>query len=212
MLKRTQKFSDNELIEAAKGGATCASAAQSFGVSKQAVHQRAMVLGITEQMRANGSNPEHHGGKLAARYGLSLKVIQHLQVIKATRAFNRQRSNARLRGIEWRMTLSEWWGIWDASGKWEQRGCQLGGWVMARYGDLGAYEPGNVYITNHSDNAKTAQSHARRSPAEPRIQRQSQGKGWVLTYRRKYVAFFKRIEDAEVRRQSLSAELLTSAN
>jgi hypothetical protein len=80
---------------------------------------------------------------------------------------------------------------------------------MARYGDLGAYEPGNVYITNHSDNAKTAQSHANRPAAAPRLQRGE--KGWTVMYRRTYIGFFKRREDAEMRRRALAQELLTTS-
>jgi hypothetical protein len=35
--------------------------------------------------------------------------------------------------------------IWDASGKWDQRG-RGDGYVMSRYGDEGPYQKDNVYI------------------------------------------------------------------
>jgi hypothetical protein len=60
-------------------------------------------------------------------------------------AFCRQRQNAKNRGIKWDLKLWDWWMIWDASGKWEQRG-RGAGYVMSRYGDEGPYQKDNVYI------------------------------------------------------------------
>ena len=66
-------------------------------------------------------------------------------------AFARQRQNARKRGIEWKLTLGEWWDIWTSSGKWSERG-RGRGYVMARIGDVGAYAPGNVKIITQVQN------------------------------------------------------------
>jgi len=65
---------------------------------------------------------------------------------KPFRAFQTQRKNARARGIEWRLTLLEWWAIWQNSGNWEQRGLGQGKYVMSRIGDKGPYAAGNVFI------------------------------------------------------------------
>ena len=62
-----------------------------------------------------------------------------------TGAFSRQKHNARKRGIPWRLTLEEWWAVWEQSGKWPERGRGIG-YVMSRCGDTGAYEVGNVFI------------------------------------------------------------------
>lgn len=76
----------------------------------------------------------------------------------ATRAFIQQRQNAHGRGIPWRLTLWEWWMIWQESGKWDQRGKRLGQYVMCRIGDTGAYEIGNVYIDTCSNNTSEGTS------------------------------------------------------
>ena len=60
--------------------------------------------------------------------------------------YHAHRQDAKRRGIPFLMTLEEWWDIWQSSGKWEQRGPRRGQYVMARFGDQGAYEPGNVKI------------------------------------------------------------------
>src|SRR5678815_5922678 len=62
------------------------------------------------------------------------------------KAFNGQMSAARRRGIEFPMTYAEWLGVWQASGKLEQRGRLRDQYVMARFGDKGPYAIDNVYI------------------------------------------------------------------
>lgn len=57
-----------------------------------------------------------------------------------------QRANANRRGVDWELSFDKWWEIWEKSGKWEQRGRQAGGYVMARIKDTGAYVVGNVKI------------------------------------------------------------------
>lgn len=66
-------------------------------------------------------------------------------------AYSSQRNNARHRGIPWELTLGQWWSIWEASGKWEQRG-RGQGYVMCRRGDAGPYAVGNVFIATAREN------------------------------------------------------------
>jgi len=62
------------------------------------------------------------------------------------RAYGHQRYAAlNKRGIEWQLSLMEWWGIWQASGRWAERGVGRG-YMMCRKGDVGPYAVGNVYI------------------------------------------------------------------
>ena len=56
------------------------------------------------------------------------------------------KSKAKQRGIPFELTFDEWWDIWQQSGKWEQRGCTTGGYVMSRHNDEGAYSMDNVFI------------------------------------------------------------------
>lgn len=67
--------------------------------------------------------------------------------------FRAQRDRARQRGIGWELTFPEWIGVWEASGKIEQRGrSHKDSYVMARKGDVGPYSIANVYITTLSQN------------------------------------------------------------
>jgi hypothetical protein len=56
------------------------------------------------------------------------------------------RQDAKRRGIPFLMSFEEWWTVWQISGKWDERGPRKGQYVMARFGDAGAYERDNVKI------------------------------------------------------------------
>lgn len=62
------------------------------------------------------------------------------------------RFEARRRGVAWQLTFEEWYGIWQASGLYAQRGYRYGCYVMARRNDEGAYRVGNVSIETFSQN------------------------------------------------------------
>ncbi len=68
------------------------------------------------------------------------------------RFYRQQRGNAKLRGIPFLLTPEEWWDIWQASGHWHERGRRKDQYCMARFGDKGAYEKGNVEITTTHEN------------------------------------------------------------
>jgi hypothetical protein len=87
------------------------------------------------------------------------------------RAYLNQRKNAARRGIDWRFTFEAWWGVWAASGLWEQRGCGRG-YCMARFGDVGPYAPDNVYICTIGQNFSDS------LVAKPNALRRPAGRGW----------------------------------
>lgn len=68
-------------------------------------------------------------------------------------AFSHQRCAARRRGIEWNLTLWQWWTIWAESGKWYERGRHGDGYVMCRFRDDGPYEIANAYIATLRHNS-----------------------------------------------------------
>lgn len=88
---------------------------------------------------------------------------------KARLAFRRQRNFAAVRGIEWQLSLQQWWSAWQESGRWAQRGRRKGLYVMARNGDVGPYALGNIYFTtleqNSSDQFKWKPTGVRRNKA-----------------------------------------------
>ena len=68
--------------------------------------------------------------------------------------FQSQRWRAQQRGITWKLTFEEWFEIWINSGYWDQRGRGANDYCMSRYGDIGAYEVGNVFIQTNAENIK----------------------------------------------------------
>jgi hypothetical protein len=70
------------------------------------------------------------------------------------RAYLAQASGARSRHIEFKLTFAQWWEIWKDH--YAQRGVLAGQLLMARTGDSGAYEVGNVRIATVKENAQEA--------------------------------------------------------
>jgi hypothetical protein len=69
------------------------------------------------------------------------------------RAFWAQQQNAKYRGVPFLLTFEQWWDIWKKSGHWHERGRGKNKYCMARFGDKGAYEVGNVKIITNSQNS-----------------------------------------------------------
>jgi hypothetical protein len=71
------------------------------------------------------------------------------------------KTTAKQPGIPFQLTFGQWFGIWAASGHMHERGTQRGQYVMARRGDKGAYESGNVNIITAKQNRKDAKKIGR---------------------------------------------------
>jgi hypothetical protein len=95
---------------------------------------------------------EEYDRLIALNDGLPLSVLGTKR-----RSYLMQRRQAGLRGVPWEFTFEEWVRVWEESGKWSQRGSKKGQFVMARHGDVGPYNTGNVSIvtaeTNNIDGA-----------------------------------------------------------
>ncbi|MRT13677.1 hypothetical protein GJV07_15455 [Enterobacteriaceae bacterium RIT711] len=144
------------LCEQFKLGKTHCELAALFGISRERARQ------ILEE---NGLSGKDGGVSVKAKEKEALKVKKHIKKYGCTpdqlnslschysqksksplHAFLHQRTNARRRGVEWKLLFWEWWEIWCESGKWERRGRGAGHFCMCRKGDEGAYEKSNVYI------------------------------------------------------------------
>ena len=55
-----------------------------------------------------------------------------------------------------KLTFDQWINIWVTSGQLDNRGQRTGQYCMARFGDKGAYEVGNVRIILSVDNVREA--------------------------------------------------------
>lgn len=87
-------------------------------------------------------------------YGCTHDEWQKLDAAGLPDAYRAQRKNARVRGIGFLLTFSEWLQVWRESGKLDERGRTGGCYVMSRRGDVGPYAIGNVFIQLHAENVK----------------------------------------------------------
>lgn len=99
------------------------------------------------------------------QHGCTYAQLLQLRTLGAVARYAAQKKKAALRGIPFRMTLGEWWSVWLASGKWGDRGRGAGRYCMARHGDAGAYELGNVSIQSNSINSRDG-LHRRTEPKQ----------------------------------------------
>lgn len=145
-------------------GLTLAKIGGKFGVTRERVRQILRRMGVDA---AEGGQAKTCEAKTAAyvakrdahhlvRFGMVYADYCALRQTGATKAFKQQRSNAKRRGIEWSMTLAQWWAIWQASGQWERRGRGKGRYVMSRIKDSGGYEVGNVHVQLAEENSLEA--------------------------------------------------------
>lgn len=124
---------------------------------------------------------------MEALFGAGVLLTRH----KATHAYAQHKKNSIQRGIEFLITFPQWWGIWQKSGKWDQRG-RGQGYVMARTGDVGPYAVGNVYICTQSQNSKDgyiktpASVRAAKRALNPTAKsRLGNGRGYTIDRKRK---------------------------
>jgi hypothetical protein len=68
--------------------------------------------------------------------------------------YDSHKANAKKRGVEFKFLFSEWMKMWEESGHFKDRGKGKNKYCMARFGDVGAYEVGNVHIITNSENRK----------------------------------------------------------
>lgn len=176
---------DKELIEMFKSGATYNGLAERYGVSKQRIHQILKREGVSSAeggctVRTARKTAENYIAKEAAylkKYGCTLSQYEEIENMRKSMqaagktwqttplaAYYGQKSSAKYRGVPFKLTLWEWWSIWKGSGRWDERGLGMRGYVMCRHGDQGAYEVGNVFIDKSVNNVASAKREARDLP------------------------------------------------
>lgn len=167
---------DGKMLAAFRLGATLEQIASEHRVTRERVRQILKRLGarrnesgiaLASKKRAENAAQRRDADALQ-RWGCTHAQYQELQSLQresSTRetgplgAFQRQRSNANLRGIPFKLNLWQWWGIWLESGHWDERGRGSDSYCMARIGDCGAYEVGNVKIIRSGANTAEGYVH-----------------------------------------------------
>ena len=128
-----------------------------FGITKERVRQIISNIGITRI--DGGAHTRTQKKRIAIQdsredacqkhWGHSLLEHKHLLKMQGNPilAYRSQRKSAIRREICWDFKFSDWWCIWQKSGKWHLRGrAPLTKYVMARFGDIGPYAKNNVCI------------------------------------------------------------------
>ena len=94
----------------------------------------------------------------------------------ALKAWRAHRSSAMRRGIPFNFNLVGWNVWWNtalkAIGPDARRGRRKNEWVMARFGDKGPYEPGNVFPARPIDNARSIPEDVRIAMTEKAMETQ----------------------------------------
>lgn len=150
------------------GGLTYAEIGQEFGVTRQCVQQVLNRYGVSylDSTRGEQIRVRNEARKVArraalekrvgARWGVSVDEWRQLRRDGTVRRYEQHRNNARSRGIPFLLSFPAWLGIWRDSGKYQLMGRGKGRYCMARNGDAGAYEVGNVSIVPTVQNSRDA--------------------------------------------------------
>ncbi|WP_313031766.1 hypothetical protein [Brucella sp.] len=166
-----------EMVRLFQEGASMREIGISFSVSRQRVSQIVRRAGVKDartryEARRRLESLRLHQEKQAKRDVTALELFgctaeQHEELLEIgrsmmkggasigqtpTRAWQAQRQKARVRNIEWELSLWDWWMVWKWSGKWDMRGRGTG-YMMCRFGDAGPYSLDNIYIATGSHNA-----------------------------------------------------------
>lgn len=104
------------------------------------------------------------------------------------------------RGIRFTLTFDEWVAIWKASGHFHERGVWKGQYVMARFGDKGAYEVGNVKIVTNQQNIAEFNQTKRGKPRSEEAKRRVMAGKLAAAQRRQQEAERLKRESARGRR------------
>ena len=156
-----------KMAEMFRQGLTLQEIGRQHGLTRERVRQLLHWGGIApdeggksvrvEAMRSVSISKERQRqAKQEARFGVPYDLLQALRANGATRAFQQQRRTSSIRGIEWRLTLGQWWAVWQTSGKFDQRGRGIGSYCMSRIRDDGPYALGNVHVQRTEENGREA--------------------------------------------------------
>lgn len=160
-----------KIVAAYREGQTLEEIGASLGITRERVRQiiarfsrfngpvvgGALARAATRKIAMAQSRDERY----LAKHGCTFAEYRAILRAGGCEPYRSQRGSAGDRGIDWCFTLASWWAVWQASGKWERRGCAADKYVMARFGDAGPYSPSNVYITTLRENSRDYYRHRR---------------------------------------------------
>lgn len=155
------------IISRFRAGETQQSIADEYGLTRQRIQQVLVKYGLGKKDSARGAmiatrRVSERSATIARLdaywrrvYGLSLierTTIKRQFGHRPFRAYIEQRSMmCRLYGrAVWQISFTEWWGLWLASGKWQERG-RGHGYGLMRNDALAPYSRGNCRIVSQPE-------------------------------------------------------------
>jgi hypothetical protein len=209
--ERTEK-----MVGMYRAGITLAKIGAHYGLTRERVRQ---ILtndagisreegGVTKRLRDKKFSAN---AKKSANFMLhkdvDLETYRVLQKNGATTAFGRQKQSAIDRGIEWRLSLGEWWSIWSNSNKWLKRGRNKGEYVMSRILNIGGYSVGNVHIQTCQENGRESTKRwlgkSKNYPRGIHLIYPAAKKPYLLKIAHAYYGYFETAEEAEQIREDV---------
>lgn len=176
MGRPTKTVRNNAICKAFKTGKTLRYLADKYGGSAARTQQIISANGLTSEdggrfIAAKKREKENKKlraakAKIAAKkrqkqvkavYGVSLKAYSKIKAEVGSNTLRAYRTNKRnitivnqatYKGVLWKLNLKQWYDIWEASGKLNQRG--RGGYFMSRKNRKKDFTPGNVHIISES--------------------------------------------------------------
>ena len=212
---------DERVIEMAamyRQGLTLAVIGDQYGITRERVRQLLNKAGVGADdggshvvARLKGESKQRKRDALClAKWGLTFAEMKPLRANNATRAYASQRAHSRNRGIEFTLSLADWWAVWSASGRWEQRGRGKGSYCMSRINDAGGYTVGNVCIKLCTENSREATKQWIGKTKEHRGVHNlypGSSRPYVVKVRKKQIGRFASIEEAVAARLKYLAEV-----
>lgn len=156
-------------------GMTLAKIGEVYGMTRERVRQLITKIGgegaRLKMTKALGEAKAHQHqaaveARIVAKWGIDRATHSRLRADVTIRKYERQKVNARSRGIAWNLAFAQWWAIWQASGKFELCGRGKGHYCMSRIKDTGGYQLGNVHIQPCVDNSREAVDKWRDKPVK----------------------------------------------
>lgn len=200
--RRTDRDENIKAMYAA--GMTLEKIGQRYGVTRERIRQILKKYGITSQDGGarklaeikNEKKAAARDSRYRAKHGIDFATYSEIKRAGGVIAYRTQKANAYKRDIPFRISLADFWRIWQESGKWAERGRGKGKYCLARYNDSGAYEVGNVWVCSFSENCREARSRSKRGNGNVHFINPGTRKPWLAKHGNVCIGFFKTREEA----------------
>jgi hypothetical protein len=145
-------------------GLTLSKIGDEHGLTGERVRQILATQGLTFEdggrhiigLAKRRATQDKRDARSLVRWGMLHSEYMALRDGGFVRPYIHQLKTAKNRGIAFTINLAQWHAVWQASGKWDERGRGKGKYCMSRIKDSGGYALGNVLIKTADANSLEA--------------------------------------------------------